>query len=181
MATILVVIAYIFGEKSMEMGLVQNDDVIHGSFTKMHREDAVFSETKRTINRQFLLKPCPETRNIIGACLGRALEKKPVKLCWFDANAAHIHDGVAKVSGKPKDISAFYRHLFSLMTRELNRLWGREGTMWSSRVGSAEVVDDESLEQQLLYGVTNMVKELRHSPIPPPHSKPYESTKVKEQ
>ncbi|MCP4600726.1 MAG: hypothetical protein GY847_13280, partial [Proteobacteria bacterium] len=80
---------------------------------RWQREGAVFSETRRTIDRQFLLKPCPETRNIIGACLGRALAKNKVKLYWFEPNVNHPHDGLGPVDGEPTEISAFYKHFYS--------------------------------------------------------------------
>ncbi|MCP4600515.1 MAG: hypothetical protein GY847_08280, partial [Proteobacteria bacterium] len=76
---------------------------------RWQREGAVFSETRRTIDRQFLLKPCPETRNIIGACLGRALAKNKVKLYWFEPNVNHPHDGLSPVDGEPTEVSAFYK------------------------------------------------------------------------
>ena len=73
------------------------------------------------------------------------------------------------VDGKPPEISKFYKHFYSLLTRNLNKLWDREGTMWSTRVRSREAVDPASREQQLLYAVTNMVKDglldkVSHSP-----------------
>lgn len=69
---------------------------------RWQRDGAVLCETRRTVDRQFLLKPCPETRNIIGACLGRALKKHKVKLYWFAPNVNHPHDGLGPVDGEPR-------------------------------------------------------------------------------
>ena len=123
------------------------------------RSFAVHCEVRRTVDRQFLLLPTPEVRNIIGACLGRALKKFPVRLHWADANVNHLHIGRCAIPGQTKNLSNFNQHFYSLLSRELNRLWDREGPVWSSRVRSREAIDDQSLEQQLFYSVTNMVKD----------------------
>jgi hypothetical protein len=123
------------------------------------RNFAVHCEVKRTVDRQFLLLPTLEVRNIIGACLGRALEKFPVRLHWADANVNHLHIGRSALPNKTQNLSHFNQHFYSLLSRELNRLWDREGSVWSSRVRSREAIDDQSLERQLFYSVTNMVKD----------------------
>ena len=59
------------------------------------KADAVYSEVKKCIDDMFFLKPTPEIRNIIGACLGRAQKEYPVKIFWVDANVNHLHRGRA--------------------------------------------------------------------------------------
>ena len=58
-------------------------------------------------------------------------------------------------------MSDFDQTLFSLLTKELNRYYNRigGGTIWAGKTRVTECVDDESLEQQLLYSVTNMAKD----------------------
>ncbi|MBW2737097.1 MAG: hypothetical protein JRH20_32350 [Deltaproteobacteria bacterium] len=121
-----------------------------------------YCETQRTVDRQFLLKPSKETRNIVGACAGRALKKYPVKLFWLDVNINHKHVGRAALSDSAEHLENLFRfdQLFnSLVTRELNRIYDREGPLFSTRNRTHEATDDSALEQQLFYAVTNVVKD----------------------
>lgn len=123
------------------------------------KENAAYAEVKRTVDRQFLLKPIPEVKNIIGASLGRALKRYPVKLYWAEGNVNHMQIGRSPLPGMTDNCSKFDQMFYSLLSRGINKLWGRDGPVWSSRNRSTEVVDDQSLEQQLFYAVTNMVKD----------------------
>lgn len=133
-----------------------------GRHPRWYKADSVYAEVQRTVDRQFLFKPDPIVRNIIGACVGRALKKYPVKLHWIDFNINHRHAGRSPLSDDPEHIQNMLRFdqlLNSLLARELNRHYGRDGALFSSRNRIEESVDDRSLEQQLLYGVTNVVKD----------------------
>jgi len=124
--------------------------------------DSAYCEVQRTVDRQFLFKPDPAVRNIIGACAGRALKRFPVKLYWLDFNINHKETGRAALSDAPEHLGNLVRfdQLFnSLLTREINRLYDREGPLFSSRNRIDEATDDASLEQQLFYAVTNVVKD----------------------
>ena len=125
------------------------------------RADTAYSEVKKTVDDQFFLKPTPEIRNIIGACLGRAQEKHPVKIYFTDANMNHLHRGRALKDGQDSNMSSFDQTFFSLLTKELNRYYDRVGcgTIWAGHTRVTECVDDDSLEQQLFYSVTNMSKD----------------------
>ena len=124
--------------------------------------NAAFCEVQRTVDRQFLFKPDPAIRNIIGAAAGRAQQRFPVKLYWLDFNINHKQTGKAALSDSPEHLQNLVRfeQLFnSLVARGINRLLGREGPLYSTRNRSEEADDDASLEQQLLYAVTNPVKD----------------------
>ena len=125
------------------------------------KADSVYSEVKKCIDDMFFLKPTPEVRNIIGACLGRAQKEYPVKIFWVDANVNHLHRGRAPLEDKEVNMSKFDQLFFSLLTREINLLVGRKGrgTIWAGKNRVDECVDDRSVEQQLLYGATNLVKD----------------------
>lgn len=125
------------------------------------KADAIYAEVKKCIDDMFFLKPCPEIRNIVGACLGRAQEKFPVKIYWIDANVNHLHRGRAPYEDQELNMSAFDKYFFSMLTREINRLIGRTGcgTIWAGRNRAEECVDDEAADQQMFYGVTNLVKD----------------------
>ena len=126
------------------------------------RAHAAYCHTQRTVDRQFLFKPDDITRNIIGAAAGRALEKFPVKIYWLDFNINHKQSGITPLSDSYEHLQNFVRfeQLFnSLVARGINKYLGREGPLYSSRNRTDEAIDDRSLEQQLLYAVTNPVKD----------------------
>ncbi len=126
------------------------------------RADAVYCEVQRTVDRSFLFKPDEHVRQIIGASAGRALEKYPVKLFALDFNINHKQDLIAPISDAPEHIQAvarFHQMFNSLVARGINKYYGREGALFSSRNRSTEAVDDISLEQQLFYAITNVAKD----------------------
>ena len=129
---------------------------------RWYRPNGAYCETQRTTDRQFLFKPDGNISNIIGAAAGRALEKYPVKLYWLDFNINHKHAGRGPLSDSPEHLEnlAKFDQLFnSLVARGINKYLGREGPLFSTRNRSTPAIDDESLEQQLLYAVTNPVKD----------------------
>jgi hypothetical protein len=126
------------------------------------RSEATYCEVQRTVDRQFFFAPNETIRNIIGASVGRAQRKYPVKLYWIDFNINHKQSGRAALSNSPEHIENlvnFDRLCNSLIARGINQYLGREGAMFSTRNRSEEAIDDWSLEQQLFYAVTNPVKD----------------------
>ncbi|MDJ0765278.1 MAG: hypothetical protein QNJ97_20025 [Myxococcota bacterium] len=126
------------------------------------KADAVYCDVQRTVDRCFLLKPDEAVRQIIGSAAGRALEKYPVKLFALDFNINHKQNLISPISDAPEHIQAvakFHQMFNSLIARGINKYYGREGALFSSRNRSTEAVDDVSIEQQLLYAVTNVAKD----------------------
>ena len=126
------------------------------------KPNSAYCEVQRTTDRQFLFKPNEFIRNIIGSAAGRALKKYPVKIYWLDFNINHKHVGKAPLSESREHLDNYVKfdQLFnSLVARALNKHLGREGSLYSSRNRIDEAIDDASLEQQLLYAVTNPVKD----------------------
>ena len=126
------------------------------------KADTAYAETQRTVDRTFLFKPDPETRNIIGAAAGRAQKRYPVKIYFIDFNINHKHTGRAPLSNSPEHLENLFRfdQLFnSLLARGINRKLDREGPIFSGRNRTDEARDNPSLEQQLIYAVTNPVKD----------------------
>lgn len=129
---------------------------------RWYRGDKAYAEVQRTIDRQLLFKPDPVIMNIIGSAAARAKARFPVRLYWLDCNINHKQTGRAPLSDDPEDLENMWKFdqlMNSLTTRGLNDYYGRDGGLYSSRNRSKEVVDDMSLEQQLLYAVTNPVKD----------------------
>lgn len=126
------------------------------------KANSAYCETQRTVDRQFFFKPDETTRNLIGAAAGRALKKYPVKLYWIDFNINHKQQGKEPLSENPEHLENYVKfdQLFnSLVARGINKYLGREGPLFSTTNRSDPAIDEKSLEQQLLYAVTNPVKD----------------------
>ncbi len=126
------------------------------------KANSVYCETQRTVDRQFFFKPDETTRILIGAAAGRALKKYPVKIYWLDFNINHKQAGIEPLSDSPEHLENYvkFNQLFnSLVARGINKNIDREGPLYSGRDRTDEAIDDSSLEQQLLYAVTNPAKD----------------------
>ena len=119
----------------------------------------VYKDTSRTTDRLFLLKPTPEIRDIVGSSIARALEKYPVQLHWVDFNVNHLHRGFSLLPHQTENASRFLQLSNSLISRAINRLYGREGPLWSSRARVQPALDDDSVISAMLYSATNVVKD----------------------
>jgi hypothetical protein len=133
-----------------------------GDLPRMFREGKAYCETQRTVDRAYLFKPDEIVRQIIGSSAGRALEKHPVKIYYLEFNINHMHRGIQPLSTKPEDLRHFFeftKMFNSLIAKGINRHLDREGPVFSTHVRAAEAQCDQSLEQQLFYAVTNVVKD----------------------
>lgn len=117
------------------------------------------SGVHRTVDRQFLLRPDEINRNIFGACIGRAQQKYPVEIYWFEQNVNHAHPGIAPIRGQEDNVSRFFQNFGSNLARALNRRWEREGALWTGRVRCEPILDDAKMEDRLIYAVTNPVRD----------------------
>ena len=126
------------------------------------QKNMVYSSTQRCVDRAFLFKPTDEMRNIAGACAARAQKRFPVKIYWLEYNINHEHEGIAPLSDSAEHLNNIihFKQLFHrLLSGELNRLYKREGPVFSGRAHTAPCLDDASVEQQFFYALTNPVKD----------------------
>jgi len=133
-----------------------------GMHPRWVRDDVVTSTTQRTIDRQFLFKPDPFTRNLIGASAARALEKFPVKIYWLEYNIDHEQSGIAPVDDSPlaaTNLVRFKQLFHRLLAEGINNHLGREGGVFSSGSRDVPCVDNESAEDRYFYALTNPVKD----------------------
>ena len=133
-----------------------------GSKPRLIQEGYIIATTQRTVDRQFLTKPTPAIRNLVGACAARAMHKYPVKLYWLDMNINHEHMGLAPIDGSDEALSfvAKFKQLYHrLLACELNRMLGREGALFSSASRDVICLDNEAAEAALGYAITNPVKD----------------------
>lgn len=126
------------------------------------KDGSIYELTQRTVDRQFLFKPGPFIRNLVGASAAKALEKHPIKLFWLDMNINHEHVGIAPIDGSQESLTnviRFKQTFHRLLAEELNRHLGREGSIFSTPSRDVECIDNESAQGQLEYALTNIVKD----------------------
>ena len=166
-----------------------------GRRNRIWEPDVVYSAVINCVDRQFLLKPDhssrdvllregsedalsllnditpqPSTINIIGAAVARAQELSPIRIHWVESNINHLHIGFSAKEDQLDNISDFFRNIGSNIAGKINRKWGREGHMWGAAFRPTGCSDEPSAEQQLVYSVTNVVKDglvetVRESPF----------------
>ncbi len=165
-----------------------------GKRLRLWQPGKVYNVTSRCVDRQFLLRPShslgnpllredadpdsletwnkivpkPSTINIVGASIGRALEKYPVPLYFAEAQINHLHCGIS-LDGHdkdgnsrlvtPYDASMFLQCSNSLIARFVNKQCGREGHVFSATARSEPAIDDAGAEDKLFYALTNPVKD----------------------
>jgi hypothetical protein len=106
------------------------------------------------------ITPIPSVINIIGASIGRALQKHQIRLNWFEVNVDHEHPGFTPSDDAQRaDVPHFFRDVHSLIAREINRLLDREDHVYGERYRAEPCLDDESAEQKLVYAMINAVKD----------------------
>ena len=106
------------------------------------------------------LVPRQSAINLIGACLGRALRKHPIRIHWFECNLHHLHIGFSvDDEAMRENVVPFFRMVASGIARQTNRLLVRENHVFGERYRAAPCLDDEAAEQQMLYALANVVKD----------------------
>lgn len=152
---------------------------------RMIEPDIVYEVVTGTVDRQFLFRPnshpsnpllhesChpdaldpqndhlpkPSIFNIIGYALARAMELHPVKLHAAEQNINHIHSNISVDIEQLGNISMFYRTAHSIIARQINKLYNREGHVFAGRLRATSCEDDDAAEDKLIYSITNIVKD----------------------
>lgn len=133
-----------------------------GMHPRWIQADKVYAQTQRTVDRQFLFKPDPAVRNIIGASAARAQQTNPVHIYWLEFNINHEQNGIAPLSDSFEDLNnvvLFKQTFHRILVYELNGYFGREGGMFSTPPRTVPCLDNRSMEQQFFYALTNPVKD----------------------
>ncbi len=133
-----------------------------GMHPRWLKADSAYAQTQRTVDRQFLFKPDPAIRNIIGASAARAQQDHPVTIYYLEFNINHEQCGIAALSSSREDLDNlinFKRTFHRLIAGEINNLLDREGSVFSTPSRNVECLDNASLEQQFFYAMTNPVKD----------------------
>ena len=167
-----------------------------GSAIRLFETDGVYAVVQTTVDRTFAftpnhdpanpllargcprealdptspILPVPSVINIVGAAAARALELAPANLHALELSSNHQHELVSARDGDVGAISGFLRNFHSKVARDLNRLRCREGHQYAGRSRITPCADDDAAFQQLVYALTNPVKDglvdrVKHSPF----------------
>jgi putative transposase len=109
--------------------------------------------TRRTSQRQFLLRPDERTNQIVRYCLAEAAARYGLEVHVFLVMSNHYHIEVTDVHGV---LPQFLRHLNLMLARALNVRWSRWENLWSVEQACATwLVDDEDKLAKGVYSLVN--------------------------
>jgi putative transposase len=113
--------------------------------------------TRRCTQRQFLLRPDPETNNAFIYCLAVAAQQHGIDVLFTVAMSNHHHTGIYDAAG---NYPAFLEHFHKLLAKCQNARRGRRENFWSSEQTSVVLLADErDFLARLTYAVCNPVKD----------------------
>ena len=127
-------------------------------FVPENRDGVLVEVSCRTLEAMPMLRPSRRLNEIIVGVIGRALEVSPVGLCGLSCLSTHYH--ALLVVDDQQSLTRFMAHFQSNLAREVGRLIGWHGKVWSRRY-DAIVVSDEAEAQwsRLRYVLANGTKE----------------------
>jgi hypothetical protein len=157
-----------------------------GSRIREYRPGIVYAIVIRTVDRRFAFKPdhnpkypllaagCPTSSferstetipnpsviDIVGASAARAKELAEVNLHWVEANSNHLQTGISVSRAEDVgNIPQFFQNFHSAVATKLGKKWKWDGHIFAGKYRATPCLDDASVEQQLVYSVTNPVKD----------------------
>lgn len=118
--------------------------------------NAVYMATRRTTQRQLLLRPDAQTNNDVTWALGVTSQRHSIDLLAFICISDHLHQEFLDRLG---NAPAYLRDLHGLIAKIFNSRFGRFENFWSSAKPSlVRLMDQEAIIEELVYIVTNAVK-----------------------
>src|SRR6476659_2696755 len=113
--------------------------------------------TRRCTQRQFLMRPDPQTNNAFIYCLAEAADRYGIQVLFTAAMSNHHHTGIHDPAGH---YPAFLEHLHKLFAKCQNALRGRWENFWSSEQTSVvHLVDPNDVLEKMTYALGNPVKD----------------------
>ncbi len=119
---------------------------------------SVVEVTVRTLQSQYLLCPSPALNEIVGGVLGRAQARYPVRCHAAVFLSTHFH--LLLSVDDAEQLASFMQFVDTNLSKEVNRLRQREGTVWGDRYRSILVSEEEAAQvDRLKYLLSQSVKE----------------------
>jgi putative transposase len=127
------------------------------SFPREVLPGTAYMITRRCTQRQFLMRPDPETNNAFTYCLAEAAAEFGIDVLFTIANTNHHHTGIYDRDGV---FPAFIERFHKLFAKCQNAWRGRSENFWSSEQTSAvRLVDANAILDKMIYALTNPVKD----------------------
>ena len=123
-----------------------------GRRIRIQKKKAVYFVTNRCFQAQFLLRPSKRVNAIILGLLAKYAEEYDIEIFGFVFMSNHFH---LLLRARKLNLSRFMGVFQSVLTRELNRLFDRDDTIFPRRFTSPEVLDDESMWEKMHYMMNN--------------------------
>ena len=121
-------------------------------------EGALVDVTGRTVQGRRLFRPGLEINEVVLGVFGRAQRRYPVRIVFLAVLSSHFHL-LAEVDDA-QQLSDFMEYLCSNLAREINRLTGWEGPVFSRRYQAIIVSPEEKAQvERLEYGLAQGCKE----------------------
>lgn len=118
---------------------------------------ATYMITRRCTQRQFLMRPDPETNNAFIYCLAEAASRFGIEILFTVANTNHHHTGIYDKAG---NYPAFLERFHRLFAKCQNSLRGRNENFWAAEQTSVvRLADANAVLDKMTYALTNPVKD----------------------
>lgn len=109
--------------------------------------------TRRTTQRQYLLRPDPAVNAMIAYCLAEAASRFGIELIAWLVMSNHYHAVVRDPDGR---LPAFLEHFHKMVARALNAKWDRSENVWSSKQTSVVYLPTpEDIFDKVVYVLSN--------------------------
>jgi len=113
--------------------------------------------TRRCTQRQFLMRPDPQTNNAFIYCLAEAADRYGIQVLFTAAMSNHHHTGIYDPHG---NYPAFLEHFHKHFAKCQNALRGRWENFWASEQTSVvRLIDPSDVLDKMTYALTNPVKD----------------------
>lgn len=116
----------------------------------------IFFVTVRCFQRRYLLRPSPETNEVLGGVLSRAVRVHGVELFSFSVVSNHIHLVVRAPRG---NLPRFMQYLLTNISKKVGRLVRWRGSFWERRYSAEPILDETALLERVRYVLSHGVKE----------------------
>jgi len=121
------------------------------------RPDSTFEVVSRVLHRRLLLKPSPQTNDLILGVLGRALHLFPVRLHLFVFLSNHFH--LIVTTPDFLTLSNFMCFLCGNIARRVGKQVGWREKFWGRRFSATFIEDDLALRRRVRYVLSHGCKE----------------------
>ena len=129
-----------------------------GRIPRIYQANVVYEVTTRTIQGRFLLRPSPETNDLISGIVGRAQSLLPsVKVYGLSVLSNHMTWMLS--SSTPRDIPAFMGYVNGRISRDIGRLVDWPGKFFERPAMPIPIADDDALLSRFSYLLSQGVKE----------------------